>query len=71
LTLMDLAVGGFAPGSRSELAQSNKFGVAEDAAGGPFGEFDFSFDFGAEPGVLSHFVGGHSLAPWPWPSATA
>jgi hypothetical protein len=37
--------------------------VAEDGAGGPFGEFYFGFDFRAEPGVVGHFFGGHSLAP--------
>jgi len=37
--------------------------VAEEAAGGPFGEFDFGFDFRAEPGVVGHFVGGDALAP--------
>ena len=35
--------------------------MAEEAAGGPFGEFDFGFDFGAEPGVVGHFVGRYAL----------
>jgi hypothetical protein len=30
---------------------------------GPFCEFDFGFDFGAQPGVGGHFFGGHSLTP--------
>jgi hypothetical protein len=36
----------------------NEFGLTEQAAGGPFGEFDFGFDFGAEPAAVGHFVGG-------------
>ena len=46
-----------------DLAQGDEFGVAEEAAGGPFGEFDFGFDFGTEPGEVGHFVGGDALAP--------
>ena len=55
------------------VAEGDEFGVAEEAAGGPFGEFDFGFDFGAEPGVVGHFVGGDALwgsAEWPWRAAT-
>ena len=33
----------------SHFAQGDEFGVAEEGAGGPFGVFDFGFDFGAEP----------------------
>jgi len=46
----------------SHLAQGDEFGVAEDGAGGPFGEFDFGFGFGAEPGVVGHFFGGDAFA---------
>ena len=45
------------------VAEGEEFGVAEKGAGGPFGEFDFGFDFGAEPSVVGHFVGGYALAP--------
>ena len=45
------------------FAQRDEFGVAEEAAVGPFREFDFGFDFGAEPGVVGHFVGGDAFAP--------
>ena len=33
------------------FAEGDEFGVAEDAAGGDFGEFDLGFDFGAQPKV--------------------
>jgi hypothetical protein len=53
-------------GSRVEgsgVAQGDEFGVAEEVALGPFGEFYFGFDFGAEPDVVGHFVGGDAFAP--------
>jgi hypothetical protein len=31
------------------VAEGDEFGMAEDVAGGPFGEFDFGNDFGFEP----------------------
>ncbi len=45
------------------VAEGNEFGVAQDAAGGPFGEFDFGNDFGFEPDVIFHVLGGHALRP--------
>jgi hypothetical protein len=36
--------------------------VAEDMACSPLGKFDFGFDFGAEPGVVGHFIGSTALA---------
>ena len=63
-TLNAIGVFGFLCARRqSELAQGNELGVAEDGAGGPFGEFDFGFGFGAEPGVVGHFFGGDAFAP--------
>ena len=47
----------------SGLPQPDELGVAEEAAGGPFGVFDFGFDFGAEPDVVGHFFGGDAFAP--------
>ena len=44
------------------FAEGDEFGVAEDAAGGDFGEFDFGFDFGTQPVVVGHFVGSHAFA---------
>jgi len=46
----------------SHLAQGDEFGVAAEAGGSPFGEFDFGFDFGAEPNVVGHFFGGDAFA---------
>jgi hypothetical protein len=46
----------------SHFAEGHELGVAEEVAGGPFGEFDFGFDFGAEPNVVGHFFGGDAFA---------
>ena len=44
--------------------------MAEEAAGGSFDVFDFGFDFGAEPGVVGHFVRGDAFTPMTtWRSA--
>jgi len=48
---------------RFVVAGVNKFGVPEDVAGGPFIEFDFGNDFGFEPEIIFHVLGGHALAP--------
>jgi hypothetical protein len=45
------------------VAEVNEFGVAEDAAGGPFIEFDFGNEFGFEPDVIFHVLGGNALSP--------
>jgi len=45
------------------VAEVNEFRVAQDAAGGPFGEFDFGNDFGFEPDVMFHVFGGGALGP--------
>jgi hypothetical protein len=42
------AIGAFALFVSAWVRGRAELGVAEDAAGGPFGEFDFGFDFGAE-----------------------
>ena len=52
---------------RSCFAEGDEFGVAEEAASGPFGVFDFGFDFGAEAGVIGHFVGRHAAPQWSGP----
>ena len=38
-------------------------GVTENAACRPFGEFDFGDDFGLEPNVVFHVLGGYAFAP--------
>ena len=46
-----------------DFAEGDEFGVAEDAGGGDFGEFDFGFDFRTQPCVVGYFVGGDSVTP--------
>jgi len=45
------------------VAEVNELGMAEDAAGGPFGEFDFGNDFGYEPDIIFHVLGGNAFTP--------
>jgi hypothetical protein len=45
--------------------------VAKHAAGGQFGEFDCGQNFGFEPDVIFHVLGGYAFAPMTtWRSAT-
>ena len=37
--------------------------MAQQAGGGPFGEFDFGFHIRAEPDVFVHFVDSDAFAP--------
>ncbi len=45
------------------VPEGYEFGVAEDGAGGPFGEFDFGDCFGAEPYIVRHLFGGDAFPP--------
>ena len=45
------------------VAEVNELGMTEDAAGGPFVEFDFGNDFGFEPDVIFHVLGGNAFSP--------
>ena len=45
------------------VAKINELGVAKDAAGCPFGEFDFGDNLGFEPDIVFHVFGGDSFAP--------
>ena len=51
------------------VAEVSELGVTEDAAGGPFGEFDFGNGFGFEPDVIFHVLGGDVFAQIARPTA--